>query len=486
MDRFHARGPLLPVVAIAAGASMPAAAQALTLAGPERLRDSALVLVALLVLALAVLLRQRQRERAHARQRLAESEARRKHALWGAGIELWDIDLASRRMHRENPLPTLADPRTEVEDYVVLREGIHPEDLAPFLAAMIRHLKGETPYYDVSYRARDPQGRWRWFRARARVVERGSDGRALRLVGTNEDIHAARTHELELETLARELERRVRERTEDLTVANRSLRQTIDQLKLAQSELVEAEKMAALGALVAGVAHEINTPLGVAVTAASHVEAELGRADQRLATGELTRAEMDGLLATARDGMRFILRNLQRATRLIGSFKQVAVDQSSDQLRAIDLGEYLEEILTSLQPALKKTRHQVTLERTGDLALVTYPGAIYQIVVNLVMNSLIHAWDEGVNGQIRIAAKRAGAEMVLTYVDDGRGMPEDVRRRVFEPFFTTRRGQGGSGLGLNIVWNLVTGRLRGSIGCDSAPGLGVRFELRFPAEPPAA
>jgi ligand-binding sensor domain-containing protein/signal transduction histidine kinase len=450
----------------------------------ERLRNTTLGLVAVLALVLGWLLRQRLRERERAQARLAESEARLKLALWGTGNELWDIDLASRRMRRENPLQTLGERAHEVPDYLGLRDGIHPDDRGRFVAAMIEHLKARSQFFDATYRARDPDGQWRWFRARARVVERDPDGRARRLVGTNEDIHEAKSHEIELESLARELERRVNERTTDLTVANRNLKHTIDQLKQTQGELVESEKMAALGGLVAGVAHEINTPLGVAVTAASHVEGELGRIEQRLGSNELTRSDLDAFIGVARDGMRFILRNLQRAARLIGSFKQVAVDQSSDDLRPINLRDYLEEVLTSLQPALKKTRHQVTVECADDLMLVTYPGAIYQIVVNLVMNSLTHAWDEGAVGQIRIAAKSVGTDIVLTYVDDGRGMTEETRRRAFEPFYTTRRGQGGSGLGLHIVWNLATGRLHGAINCDSAPGLGVRFELRFPVEQP--
>ncbi len=452
----------------------------------ERLRNTVLVMVVLLALVLSLLLRQRLRERERARQRLAESEARLKLALWGSGNELWDLDLRSRHLRRDNPLPTIADRTQDVEDYTVLRGALHPDDEAHFVSALIAHLKAESQYLDVTYRARDPDDQWRWFRLRARVVERDGDGRAVRIVGTNEDIHEAKLHEIALETLNRELDQRVRERTADLMVANRNLTQTIKQLKLTQGELVEAEKMAALGGLVAGVAHEINTPLGVAVTAASHVDGELARIDKRLGASELTRSDIESFLATARDGMRFILRNLDRAARLIGSFKQVAVDQSSDELRAINLRDYLDEILTSLHPALKRTRHQVIVECADDLALVTYPGAIYQIIVNLVMNSLTHAWGEGVAGQIRIAAKRDGADIVVTYVDNGRGMSEETRRRAFEPFFTTRRGQGGSGLGLHIVWNLATARLRGAINCDSAPGLGVRFELRFPAEQPPA
>ncbi|HVF36261.1 MAG TPA: HAMP domain-containing sensor histidine kinase, partial [Candidatus Saccharimonadia bacterium] len=255
----------------------------------------------------------------------------------------------------------------------------------------------------------------------------------------------------------------------------------IEQLKLAQDQLVESEKMAALGGLVAGVAHEINTPLGIGVTAASHLDGETRRLAKRLEEGTTTREEIAAYQRQAQEATEIILRNLRRADKLVKSFKQVAVDQSSEQRRTLDLCAYLEDVLTSLAPALKRGRHAIEVRCPAPVSVETYPGAIYQIVVNLVMNSVTHAFPGGEQGRITIDVARRDAEIELDYRDNGRGMTDEVRRRAFEPFFTTRRGQGGSGLGMHIVYNLSTQVLRGRTQIESAPGKGFRFVLRFPA-----
>jgi ligand-binding sensor domain-containing protein/signal transduction histidine kinase len=435
----------------------------------------------LLAAAFAWLMRQRSLERASADRHLRESESRLKTTLWGTGDELWEIDLVTRELRRENPLAHIAAARDPyMPDYMTLAAAMHPDDLPVFQRALVAHLKGEEAHFDVLYRMRDTQGDWRWLRSRARATRHDESGRAARLTGTTSDVTDLKAHEEALERINQDLERRVRDRTTDLSVVNDSLRRTIDELQQAQKQLVESEKMAALGSLVAGVAHEINTPLGVGVTAASHLEIETQRLMRKLDSNTLARSDLDAFQRIAADSAQLILRNLQRADKLVKSFKQVAVDQSSEQRRRIDLRTYLDEILTSLHPAIKKTRHVVEVECPADLEFETYPGAIYQIMVNLVMNSLIHGFEGMDQGHIRIAAARRGDDLVLEYTDDGRGMLEDVRRRVFEPFFTTRRGQGGSGLGLHICYNLTTQVLRGTIGVESAPGRGVTFVIRFP------
>ena len=263
-------------------------------------------------------------------------------------------------------------------------------------------------------------------------------------------------------------------------LSNRELQFTLDELKLAQKQLVESEKMAALGGLVAGIAHEINTPLGIGVTAASHLEDETRKLMKLVDEGKVSRAALDTYQTDALSSAQLILSNLRRAGHLIKSFKQVAVDQSSEQAREIDLKTYLEEILVSLGPALKKTPHRVSIKCPENLRLLTYPGAISQIVVNLVMNSLIHGFEGIEHGEIRIECQSYDEEWLLLYRDNGVGMSEDVRQRVFDPFFTTKRGQGGSGLGLHVVYNLVTQLLRGSLDCISAPGKGVEFQIQLP------
>jgi signal transduction histidine kinase len=240
--------------------------------------------------------------------------------------------------------------------------------------------------------------------------------------------------------------------------------------------------MAALGGLVAGVAHEINTPLGIGVTAASYLEQETRRLGVELEEKRLTAESLHRFRQSALESTQLILRNLTRADKLVKSFKQVAVDQSSEQKRRIDLASYLQEIMSSQHPTLKRTQHVVEIKCPEGLSLETYPGALYQIIVNLVMNSLLHAFPERNDGHIWITGRLVGEQVLLSYRDDGVGMRDEVRRKIFEPFFTTRRGEGGSGLGMHIVWNLVTQVLQGTLAVESAPGAGTSFELRFPAE----
>jgi len=312
------------------------------------------------------------------------------------------------------------------------------------------------------------------------VVERDAQGRATRLIGVSRDISEIMQHEEALQRLNSELEHRVDARTRDLQGANAQLRRTLDELRLAQKQLVESEKMAALGGLVAGVAHEINTPLGIGVTAASHLSTESKRVQASLADGSMKRSDLDAYLATAGDSSELILRNLKRADHLVKSFKQVAVDQSSEQRRVVDLAEYLDEILTSLHPRLKRTGHRVLVECDPVIRAHTYPGALYQVIVNLVINSLVHGFETRENGTVRIGVRCDDGQIEIDFSDDGCGMSEAVRTRIFEPFFTTKRGQGGSGLGMHIVYNLVTQMLGGTVLCESVPGQGVRFLLRFP------
>lgn len=439
------------------------------------------MLIGLLGLALVVRTRRRwERERAAA-DSIRRSEERLKLALWGSRDELWDLDLRSGKMVRENILPIISTSATvhfaSREEF--LRE-VHPDDQPDVLSQLTRHIQGQSEFYENTYRMRTLDGLWCWVLSRGFAVERDASGRALRMVGTSRDVSASAEAAEQLRKLNDELEHRVEERTRALKLSNRELQFTLDELKLTQRQLVESEKMAALGGLVAGIAHEINTPLGIGVTAASHLEDETRKLMKLVGEGKVSRGALDAYQSEALSSAQLILSNLRRAGQLIKSFKQVAVDQSSEQAREIDLRTYLEEVLVSLGPALKKTPHTVSIKCPENLRIYTYPGAISQIVVNLVMNSLIHAFEGIEHGEIRIECESYDEEWLLLYRDNGIGMTEDVRLRVFDPFFTTKRGQGGSGLGLHVVYNLVTQLLRGSLDCISAPGKGVEFQIQMP------
>jgi signal transduction histidine kinase len=264
---------------------------------------------------------------------------------------------------------------------------------------------------------------------------------------------------------------------ESLKVAYTELQSRIDELRRTQTELIENEKMASLGRLVAGVAHEINTPLGVGVTAASCLEGIFESIDDL--HDDAASPELREALVNGRRCVELVLSNLDKADQLVKSFKQVAVDQSSEVRRRVAVRRYLDEILVSLGPRLKPTPHRVEIDCPTDLEVDTFPGALYQIVANLVLNALTHAFGSDA-GCMRIAVRRIGNTLEMTFADDGKGMTEDVRVKVFEPFFTTRRGSGGTGLGLHMVYNLVTQLLRGTIACTSSPGHGTQFTIRLP------
>ncbi len=282
-----------------------------------------------------------------------------------------------------------------------------------------------------------------------------------------------------LEEANSSLENRVRERTIEMEQANLELEMKMLDLERAQNELVRSERLASLGELVAGVAHEINTPIGVSVTAASYLDSTVQEFSARMESQELT-PELKKFLSKSQDSSRMILANLERAARLIKSFKQVSVDRTYDAERRINLREYVDEVVMSLIPSFKKTPHRL-LNRIGkDIWISTHPGAISQILSNLMMNALQHAFTPEMSGLAEIDAVEEDAQVLLMFEDNGTGMPPEVLARVFDPFFTTKRGFGGSGLGLFIVHNLVMNELNGSIDCLSLPGQGTTFRITLP------
>jgi len=265
---------------------------------------------------------------------------------------------------------------------------------------------------------------------------------------------------------------------ESLKAAYQELQRRIEELRRTQVELIENEKMASLGRLVAGVAHEINTPLGIGITAASHLEVTFTTIERIL--GEAAPTNLRSALASARRCVELVMSNLGKAGQLVRSFKQVAVDQSDEVRRRIVVRRYLEEVLASLHPRLKSTPHRIELDCAADIELDTFPGALYQIAANLVLNALMHAFDADRPGLVHIKVSVHGEMLQMIFADNGNGMSEEIRQRAFEPFLTTRRGSGGTGLGLHLVYNLVTQVLRGTIACSSTPGQGTQFMIRMP------
>lgn len=272
----------------------------------------------------------------------------------------------------------------------------------------------------------------------------------------------------------------LKQKVAEVEAANSALSSTLARLKETQEQLVHQEKMASLGGLVAGVAHEINTPIGVGVTAASTLQSATQDTHTAYDEGRLSESGLRKYLQTALQSANILMTNLNRAASLIHSFKQVAVDQTSSEIRQFNVRSYLDEILLSLRPKLKNRPISVVIDVPDAIEISSYPGAFSQIITNLVMNSLIHAFPEGSSGSIKISIVDCDENLTLHYRDDGVGMSREDLQRVFDPFFTTRRGSGGSGLGMHIVYNLITQQLHGKISIDSVLGEGVHVVIQVP------
>jgi signal transduction histidine kinase len=273
----------------------------------------------------------------------------------------------------------------------------------------------------------------------------------------------------------------------DHTVANKKLKhtletlqQTLATLQQTQEQLIQSEKMVSLGRLVAGVAHEINTPIGVSVTAASYIKDSSDQLMELFESGKLTRSDMINFMKKNSEIADILLLNLNKASNLVKSFKQVAVDQSHEEKRTFNVKDYVNEVLLSLTPKLKKTNVVVDVDCNDNIEIYNYPGGLSQILTNLVVNSLMHAYKEGEKGNISIKIYNDDSALNIIYSDNGKGIEKDDLSKIFDPFFTTRRGSGGTGLGLNMVYNIVTQQYGGTIKCESTPGNGATFIIKIP------
>lgn len=281
------------------------------------------------------------------------------------------------------------------------------------------------------------------------------------------------------------LEQLVSERTRQLSEQNRRLEATLARLRQTQNELVQAQKLSSLGKLVAGVAHELNTPIGNARTVASALGGQsTDFSDKPDAPAGLRKSELQDFLAQVEAGTRLLENNLSRAANLIQSFKQVAVDRSSSQRREFDLRAVSEEVIATLHPTLEATPFAVELAIAPGIRVEGYPGPYGQVIFNLIENALIHGLYDRPQGRITVSGRQCGEFAEIEVSDDGWGIASENLAQVFDPFFTTRLGQGGSGLGLNIVFNIVSGLLGGKISVDNAPGGGARFRITIPLAAP--
>lgn len=299
------------------------------------------------------------------------------------------------------------------------------------------------------------------------------------------DVSEQRRSEQALREMNQGLEERVMRRTQDLVNTNERLRGALDHLRHTQDELLRAEKLAALGDLVAGVAHELGTPLGNTLMAVSTLADEVGGFRRGMQDG-LRRSALEQLLDSVDQAMAISQRNLRRAANLVTSFKQVAVDQASAQRRRFSLDEMVRELVLTLKPSFSRTPYRIEVDLPAGLMLDSYPGALGQVLANLINNARIHGFDGRDHGRIRLHGSAGGDGWItLAVEDDGVGVAPELIDRIFDPFVTTRMGRGGTGLGLHIAHNAATRILGGTLELRSTPGAGTCFTLRIPQVAPA-
>lgn len=366
--------------------------------------------------------------------------------------------------------------REEVIGHTSVEVGlwVDPADRQPMIDALLNH--GIIDRHEVRYRRKD--GSIAICLLSGQVID-NKEGKLF--IYSSMDITRQREIENEIRRLNAELEERVRNRTQKLEQTNAELAEALASMRAMQGELIRSEKMAALGSLVAGVAHELNTPIGNSVTVASTLMEQTEAVLEEERSGKLRKSLFERYLENTTQGTQLLLHTLRRASELISSFKQVAVDQSSDQRRRFDLKNVLQEVSATLAPTYKHTPYRLELHLAPGLELDSYPGPIGQVITNFVTNSLTHAFEDRDHGTMLLSTRRVDdGHVEIVFSDDGIGIPEANQKRVFDPFFTTKLGQGGSGLGMNIVYNLVTSLLGGSIVLQSKPGQGTTLTVTLP------
>jgi PAS domain S-box-containing protein len=411
---------------------------------------------------------------------LRRSEQRLNLMLKGSKDVAWDVSIGGHDHHVSQRLWQLLGmaERSTAPDAQALLDLLHAEERDRLVQGLHQMLDSEAREVELEMRLRHAQGHYLPVLARG-FISRDAAGRAVRMSGTFTDMSERKRVESELLQANASLDMRVRARTRELEAALDHLRQT-------QHELVRTEKLASLGALVAGVAHELNTPIGNAVMVASTLAGWQQELEQGSAS-DMAPLALQKFLSRSRQACDVLQRNLQRAAELVGSFKQLAVDQSSYQRRSFELRALVQEVALSISPTLRNSGTRLQQAVPAGLCMDSYPGPLGQVLINLVNNAVVHAFEGRAPGTVRVAAERLeGGHVRLLVSDDGRGIPAQFVDRIFDPFFTTRLGHGGSGLGLHISHTLVYGPLAGRMEVQTAPAGGTAFVIDLSLVAPAA
>lgn len=294
-----------------------------------------------------------------------------------------------------------------------------------------------------------------------------------------ERIETNENQAIEIKHLNEDLQNKVYERTKELEESNHELHESIKNLELTQKQLINSEKMASLGSLVAGISHEINTPVGVCLTASTHFSELTKNLKRDYENDSITEENFEKYIRNSNEVALLIETNLNKTAKLVKSFKQISVDQISEQSRKFDVKKYIYEILFSISNITRKTNLKIDVVG-DDIEIETYAGAFSQIITNLIINSINHGFKKNEVGTILITLENRDNSIYMVYKDSGKGIPKENLPKIFDPFFTTNRENGGTGLGMNIIYNIITSKLNGTIVCNSSPNNGVEFIITIP------
>lgn len=433
-----------------------------------------------------------QNERA---PKILEFEARLALAMQTTQTIFWEINL-TRQLYFTYVAShgVCKEYQSEWLEKKTLATFMHPDDIDNAHDVIMQALENDGKVIDVRCRILDLAQReeWEWVVFSGRKIKSDSfanyetdDGITTDdvIAGSVQSIAALHEVESNLSELTLELESRVVERTAELNRSYQEVADGILELQQAQAQLVESEKMAALGGMVAGVAHEVNTPLGICVTALSHLQTRSQIIEKKYKEGNFSRKDLESLFAETNESIDLALSNVSRASELIKSFKQVSVEQSSELSHGFELVELLSDTLETLKPKLKNKPFILSFIKPAPIEMRSFPGAISQIIINLVLNSLTHAFIGRDTGEMCIEVSLCGDdEILILYKDNGKGVVPENLFKLFEPFYTTNRSGGNTGLGMHIVYNLITQKLKGQIIANSWQEQGIEFYIRLPRD----
>ncbi|MET1256257.1 two-component regulator propeller domain-containing protein [Aliikangiella maris] len=407
-------------------------------------------------------------------KQLSKSEARLAFSLWGSRNQLWDWDLqTSTIIFSSGKSQIREEQQVEHFDLFALKNVVHPDDFQQVESLFEQHIHDKTAYLDVIYRRKNNAKQWHWYRARGRAVSRQKDGLANRIVGTLEDVDELVNAQHELKQLNEKLEFRVQQRTAELST-------TLKELKATQKQLVESEKIASLVGLVSGVAHELNTPLGIMLTAISHIEENFSRLLGKLHHQAQLTEELQSIEHSCLKGFQLVNQSINKSIRLVQNFKSLSMHDNVDKPEEFYLKFHIEQVVQLLKVQNHADQLAVHIRQSADIQINTFKDSVAIVIEELIENSILHSSlsIDQLNIQITFTVKDDWVELI--YIDNGKGVTAEDYEKVFEPFFTTRRSSECSGLGLTIIYNHITQKLNGTIRLDKNIKHGVKMVIAFP------